>query len=75
MKVYSLTNIGKQQAKTPTAQMTPAWKIIYFLDRRGGSATDDIIYNFCFTPQQRGDAITAINLLKNSKPPLIEQVG
>ena len=75
MKVYSLTNIGKQQAKTPTSQMTPAWKIIYFLDRRGGSSTDDAIYNFCFSKDQRGEAINALNTLKNSHPPLIEVVG
>jgi hypothetical protein len=74
MRVYSLTNVGRQQAKAqPPSEITPAWQILYFLARRGGSSSDDKIYQFAGVG--KSEAISALATLRNAHPPLVEVVG
>jgi hypothetical protein len=41
MKILALTGIGSQVASTPAQQITPGWRIIYYLRRMGGSAPEE----------------------------------
>ena len=41
MKVYRLTPFGLRIARSVRNPDTTAWRVIHFLDRMGGQATDD----------------------------------
>ena len=46
MRIYQLTDRGKALSYTPTHEMTPGWKVVYFLKRHGGTASDEQIRDF-----------------------------
>jgi len=46
MRIYQLTKIGEQLSHTPVRNVTPGWKVVYFLKRHGGRATDSQIMEF-----------------------------
>ncbi len=46
MKIYQLTSIGQNIAKTPTSEPSVAMNILYWLKRHGGRATSDQLKTF-----------------------------
>ncbi len=46
MRIFTLTPLGWDMAKTVTRVMTPGWQVVYFLKRHGGRGTDEQIQDF-----------------------------
>ena len=65
MRIYSLTPIGKQIANSPTSNTNPAWRVLYFLRRHGGRATDEQITTF--TGMNSATMHIVMNKLVNAK--------
>lgn len=61
MRIYQLTAIGDGIASSPSHQVTPALKVLYFLRRKGGRATDEQLKQFVVSdPSQYQNAISAL---------------
>lgn len=73
MRIYQLTKVGDSFARTPTNNMTHGWKIIYFLRRHGGRATDDQIVSF--TGLDEGEVREAMRKLTSGKNPAVNVVS
>ncbi len=43
MRIYQLTSVGQSIGANPTSELTPAMRVIYFLRKHGGRATDEQI--------------------------------
>ena len=66
MRIYQLTSVGNSLARTPTNNLTPGWKIVYFLKRHGGRATDDQISAFLgLSPEQIRSTMSTLTRGKN----------
>lgn len=46
MEVYRLTGKGEELAHSYRFPRTPAWAVIHFLNRRGGVATKEQIFEY-----------------------------
>jgi hypothetical protein len=46
MRILQLTNFGEDIAKSPTVDPSDRMKILYFMRRRNGKATDDQLNEF-----------------------------
>ncbi len=65
MRIYQLTSMGRDLAKTPTKTMTAGWRVVYFLRKHGGRATDDQIKQFASIGD--GEFAPTMNSLINQK--------
>ena len=65
MRIYQLTALGRDMARTPTREMTPGWRVIYYLRRHGGRATDEQIRDFA--PVNAGEFPVVIGNLVRQK--------
>ena len=46
MDIYRLTDKGRQLAKSIRGDDSPEWRVIYFLGKRGGTATKEHILGY-----------------------------
>ncbi len=61
MRIYELTNVGEALASNPTNKVTPAMKVLYWMRRHGGRATDEQIKQFAgLTPSEAQGAINKL---------------
>ena len=44
IKIYSLTSIGERLSHSYRYKRSPEWAVIHFLNRNGGQATQEQIY-------------------------------
>jgi transcription initiation factor IIE alpha subunit len=65
VRIYTLTQLGQSLGKTPAKEMTPGWRVVYFLRRHGNQATDEQIMTY--TGIEPGAFRTVINNLKGQK--------
>ena len=64
MKIYSLTSVGRAIASNPTQNTSDALRVLYWMRRKGGQATDDEIKEFAAPP---GQGAYIIQKLLNAK--------
>ena len=73
MRIYQLTSVGNSFARTPTPHVTPGWRILYFLRRHGGRATDDQIESF--TGLGEDEMKTALRKLTRGSNPAVTVIS
>ncbi len=64
MKIYALTQMGRELAKSTSAPKSPTWSVIYFLARRD-KADDDTIVNG--TGLDKGTVLAVMTTLKRNR--------
>jgi hypothetical protein len=70
LKILSLSKMGEAVASTPATELTPGWRIIYFLRRRGGSATEEQVKNIIGSEYS-----LAISKLTHGEKPLVNIIN
>jgi hypothetical protein len=66
MRIYQMTSIGDAEASSPTANPSPAKRVLYYLRKRTNrAASDDMIANFVFGGD-KANANSAIRKLINA---------
>lgn len=70
MKIYQLTRLGETLASSPSG-VTTGRRILYYLRRKGGRATDEQIYEA--VAPDNGDSI--MMALKRLQPKFITVLG
>jgi hypothetical protein len=73
MRIIELTPDGHSIARSPNGGNTGEWRLIYFLDRRGGKATDDQVTTF--GNMNRKILNDSIRNLTRMKPPIVRVIG
>ncbi len=63
MRIYAITEKGRELAKSVNAPKSPSWRIIYFLKGRD-KATDEQIAEF--NGLSRGEAVATLSVLKKN---------
>ena len=72
MKIYSLTPIGDKIAHTPVHNVTPGWRVLYFLRRHQGRATDEQIKEF--TGLKSDEFYVTMRKLTSGKNPVVSVI-
>lgn len=70
MIVYVITRMGKSATRNIHNPDTPAFKVLYFLDKMGHGTKEQIA---SYTGLSEGQVGLAINKLKRINPPLVEE--
>jgi hypothetical protein len=73
VKIYSLTELGKELAKTTTGNINNRWRIIYFMGRHNGRASDDQLSEYLGIP--RASLYTEIGPLLRGESPAVRVVS
>lgn len=70
MVVYILTPMGKRATRNIRNPDTPAFRVLYFLDKMGSGTKEQIA---SYTGLSEGQVAVAIGKLKKFNPPLVQE--